>query len=127
MTNASAFAFSSASAFAIADRPAPLALEDQGRVRFLLVSGKQDAGSWGVVGALWLSDDGDRGGFLVNPWALWVGSEIVRGYRSASDRGWSPERIFEYWRSEVWRGSYSVDDEQPAGTLGLLVELVNAL
>ena len=127
MTKASAFAFSSASAFAIADRPGPLTLEHQGRVRFLLVSGKQDDGSWGVVGALWMSDDGEHGGFLVNPWALWVGSEIVRGYRSALERGWSSERIFEYWRSEVWRGSYSVDDEQPAGSLGLLSELVNAL
>jgi hypothetical protein len=127
MTGAHAFAFSSASAFAVANRPGSLVLEHPGRVRFLLVSGKQDDDSWGVVGALWLSDDGDRGGFLVNPWSLWVGSEIVRGYRSALDRGWSPERIFEYWGTEVWRGSYSVDDEQRAGSLGLLVELVNAL
>jgi len=127
VTSTHAFAFSSASAFAIADRPGSIALEHEGRVRFLLVSGKQDDGSWGVVGSLWMSDDAERGGFLVNPWALWVGSEIVRGYRSALARGWSPERIFEYWRTEVWRGSYSVDDEQTAGSIGLLSELVNAL
>jgi hypothetical protein len=37
------------------------------------------------------------------------------------------ERIFGYLNDEVWRGSQSVDEEQEAGTLSLLNELVNAL
>ena len=121
------FGFTSASAFALAEAPDPADLGSEGRVRFMLVSGRQDDGLWGPVGAMWLSHDGHRGGFLVNPWALWEGSEIVRGYRGALDRGWTPERIFGYWSDEVWRGSYSVDEEQEAGTLSLLHELVNAL
>lgn len=121
------FAFSSASAFAVAERPTASDVSVEGGVRFLLVSGRRDEGSWGPVGAAWLAEDRSRGGFIVNPWALWEGSEVVRGYRSAHDRGWSAERIHEYWRSEVWRGSYSVDEEQFAGSLALLCELVNAL
>lgn len=59
--------------------------------------------------------------------ALWEGSEIVRGYRGALDRDWTPERIFGYWSTKVCPGSYSVNEEQEAGTLSLLDELVNAL
>jgi hypothetical protein len=80
-----------------------------------------------AIGALWLSDDGARGGFLVNPYALWNGSEIARSYRSAHKRGWRPEAIFDYWSEEIWRGPYSIDEEQGAGTLALLADLVNAL
>ena len=119
--------FSSASAFAVAEMPRSSALDAERRVRFLVVSGRQDDGFWGPVGALWLSEDRRRGGFLVNPYALWNGSEIARGYRGATDRGWDPEAIFDYWSNEIWRGSYSVDEEQRAETLSLLAELVNAL
>ena len=62
-------------------------LDGEGPVRYLLVTGKQDDGLWGPVGAVWLSEDGERGGFLVHPWALFEGSDFVRGYRSARDRG----------------------------------------
>jgi hypothetical protein len=115
------------SAFALADTPTTTELETEGRVRYLVVNGKQDDGLWGPIGALWLSQDGFRGGFLVNPWALWEGSEVIRGYRGALERHWSPEQIYRYWQGEVWRGSYSVDEEREAGTLFLLNELVNAL
>ena len=37
-------------------------LLSEGPVRFLLVSGDQDDGGWGLVGSFWLSIDGDRGG-----------------------------------------------------------------
>jgi hypothetical protein len=116
-----------ASPFALReDLSAPL-LEREGRVRYLVVSGKQDDGLWGPVGAIWLSADGARGGFLVNPWALWQGSEIVRGYRSALERGWTPGQIYRYWATEVWRGSYTVDHERDAETLTLLRDLVDVL
>jgi hypothetical protein len=118
--------FSSPSAFAVAEMPRSSVLE-HGRVRFLVVSGRQDDGLWGPIGALWLSDDGARGGFLVNPYALWNGSEIARSYRSAQMRGWRPEAIFDYWSEEIWRGPYSIDEEQGAETLALLADLVNAL
>lgn len=119
--------FSSASAFAVAEMPRSSALDGERRVRFIVVSGRQDDGFWGPVGALWLSEDRRRGGFLVNPYALWNGSEIARGYRGATERGWTSEAIFDYWSNEIWRGSYSVDAEQRAETLSLLAELVNAL
>jgi len=116
-----------ASAFALAETPSTLELRAEGRVRYLLVHGTQDDGLWGSVGALWLSADQSRGGVLVNPWALWEGSEIVRGYRGALGRGWSPEQIYRYWQREIWRGSYSVDEEQEAESLLLVSELVDAL
>jgi hypothetical protein len=115
------------SPFALAaDLSAP-ELEAEGRVRYVAVTGKQDDGLWGPVGALWVSEDGRRGGFLVNAWALWEGSEIVRGYRSALERGWTPDEIYRYWRNEVWRGSYTVDEEREAQTLILLHQLVGVL
>jgi hypothetical protein len=119
--------FSSPSAFAVAKMPRSSVLEHERRVRFLVVSGRQDDSLWGPIGALWLSDDGARGGFLVNPYALWNGSEIARSYRSAQKRGWRPEAIFDYWSEEIWRGPYSIDEEQGAETLALLADLVNAL
>jgi len=115
------------SPFALADDLTAPELEAEGRVRYLVVTGKQDDGLWGPIGALWVSEDGRRGGFLVNPWALWEGSEIVRGYRSALERGWTAEDVYRYWRNEVWPGSYVVDDEREAQTLRLLHELVAVL
>jgi hypothetical protein len=115
------------SAFALVEPARSPVLETEGRVRFLLVSGKQDDGLWGAVGAVWLSEDGDRGGFLVHPWALWEGSEFVRCYRSALARGWTPEWIYRYWLNEVWRGTYCVDVERDAETLPLLNELLATL
>jgi hypothetical protein len=96
-------------------------------VRYLMVHGKQDDGLWGPVGAVWRSEDGRRGGFLVHPWALWEGSEFVRCYRSALKRGWSAEAIYGYWQHEVWRGTYSADVERDAETLVLLNELLASL
>jgi hypothetical protein len=119
--------FSSPSPFAVAEAPQARDLELDGRVRFLVVSGVQDDALWGPVGAMWRSDDGRRGGFIVNPFARWAGSEIARGYRGALARGWSHAGIYDYWSGEIWRGSYAVDQEQSAETLSLLVDLVDAL
>ena len=115
------------SPFALAEDLSAPQLEAEGRVRYLVVTGKQDDGLWGSIGALWVSQDGRRGGFLVNQWALWEGSEIVRGYGSALERGWDAEEIYRYWGTEVWPGSYVVDEEREAQTLMLLHELVAVL
>lgn len=115
------------SPFSIVRLPTTPELTDEGRVRYLLMRGKQDDGVWGPVGALWLSADGERGGFLVHPWALWEGSEFVRGHRSALLRGWRPATIHRYWQDEVWRGTYAADDEVQAETLLLLNELLSTL
>jgi hypothetical protein len=96
-------------------------------VRYVVISGRQDDGQRGPIGAVWLSEDGRRGGFLVNPWALWEGSEFVRGYRGALTRGWTPETIFDYWRREVWPGGSAREEEHVAGSLPLLADLVAAL
>lgn len=117
----------SRSPFSVVESPTTAQLGSEGRVSYLLVSGKQDDGLWGPIGALWLSEDGLRGGFLVNPWALWEGSEVVRGYRSALERGWTPEVIYGYWHREVWPRGYTIDEQREAETLFLLNELVAAL
>ena len=119
--------FSSPSPFAVAEAPASRDLQDEGRVRFRVVTGIQDDTLWGPVGAMWRSHDGARGGFVVSPFARWAGSEIARGYHRALERGWTHEGIYEYWASEIWRGSYVVEDERSAETLSLLVDLVGAL
>jgi hypothetical protein len=115
------------SPFELLERARTPELEAEGRVRYLLVNGRQDDGVWGSVGAVWLSEDRRRGGFLVHPWALWEGSEFVRGYRSALARGWSPDLIYGYWLREVWRGTYSVDRERRSETLLLVNEVVASL
>jgi hypothetical protein len=119
--------FSSPSAFAVAETPASRDLQHAGRVRFRVVSGVQDDALWGPVGAMWRTEEGDRGGFVVNRYARWAGSEIARGYHGALVRGWTHEGIYDYWAGEIWRGSYAVDEEQSAETLSLLVDLVDAL
>lgn len=115
------------SPFSLVRLPTSFELESEGRVRYLLMNGKQDDGVWGPVGALWVSADEERGGFLVHPWALWEGSEFVRGYRSAVLRGWIPRAIYRYWHEEVWRGTYSAEGELEAETLLLLNELLSTL
>jgi hypothetical protein len=117
----------SRSPFAVVRLPTSFELESEGRVRYIVMQGRQDDGVWGAVGALWLSADEERGGFLVHPWALWEGSEFVRGYRSAVLRGWMPAAIYGYWQEEVWRGTYAADGELQAETLLLLNELLSTL
>ena len=68
-------------------------LLSEGPVRFLLVSGDQDDGAWGLVGSFWLSIDGERGGFFVSPQSLWRGSEMVRSFKSARARGWTAPNL----------------------------------
>ncbi|HEU4355576.1 MAG TPA: hypothetical protein VFT27_08310 [Actinomycetota bacterium] len=115
------------SPFSVIVPPSTGELGREGRVSYVLLSGRQDDGLWGPVGAVWLSDDAERGGFLVSPWALWEGSEIVRGYRSALRRGWTPLEIYGYWQREVWTRGYTVLEERSAESLYLLNELVSAL
>ncbi len=102
-------------------------LSTEGPIRYLLISGTQDDELFGPIGAIWLSEDGLRGGFLVSEWAVWAGSEFVRGYRGALRRGWTPRSIYQYWRDELWPGAYTLDEEREADTLLLLHELVTAL
>jgi hypothetical protein len=120
------FARTEPSPFAFAEPPTTRALETEGPVRYVLVHGRQDDGAWGPLAAVWRSEDGERGGVVVDPWALWAGAEIVRGHESAVRRGWSSEQVYAYWQTEVWPGQV-VDDERTAGSLRLLSELIAAL
>ena len=100
----------------------------EGPVKFLLVSGQLDDGRWGLVGAYWLSIDGARGGFIVAPPAIWSGSELVRSYRSGSERGWDSERIYSYWQGQVgMAGRFMIDPQQHADTLFQVARRVGAL
>src|SRR5436853_254848 len=71
------------------------------RGRFLLVWGGRDNGGWGLIGAFWLSIDGERGGFVGSPEALWQGSEMVRSHRGAIARRWAQEEVYSYWQGQV--------------------------
>lgn len=109
----------------------PIAAPDalaEGPVRYLLVSGSQDAGRWGLVGAFWLSIDGTSGGFLVAPDSIWQGSEMVRSIRSAVERGWSHESVYRYWQAQVGAaGTLMIDPQQHADTLFQVARRVGAL
>jgi hypothetical protein len=106
---------------------APAALSE-GPVRFLLVSGDLDDGSWGLIGAFWLSIDGDRGGFMVAPEAIWQGSEMVRSFKGALARGWSEETIYRWWQHQVGvAGAIMIDPQQHADTLFQVARRVGAL
>jgi hypothetical protein len=106
---------------------APVALSE-GPVRFLLVSGERDDGSWGIVGAYWLTIDGRRGGFLVSHEAIWQGSEHARGFRNALTRGWNTEQIYSYWQSHVGAaGSVMVDPQHHADALFQVARRVGCL
>ena len=100
----------------------------EGPVRFLLVSGDQDDGAWGLVGAFWLSIDGTRAGFLVAPPAIWQGSEMARSFKSAIARGWTAEEIYRYWQHQVGAtGTIMIDPQQHADTLFHVARRVGAL
>jgi len=107
---------------------APRDALSEGPVRFLLVSGRTDDERWGLVGAFWLSIDGDRGGFLVSPGAVWRGAEMVRSFRRALERGWQAEEVYGYWQSltgvagDVW-----IDPQHHADTLFQVARRVGCL
>jgi len=112
--------------------PAPTVLlpnvHREGPVRFLLVSGEKDDGRWGIVGAFWLSNDAERGGFLLSPSALWQGREMARSYRSALSREWSDERIFSYWNEQTGiLGTVMIDPVRTAETLSSVARVVGAI
>lgn len=100
-------------------------LEAEGAVRYLTLSGERDDGSWGVLGMVWLSADGRRGGFLASPSSPWRGSEMARSYESARRRAFAPAEILGYWRDEA--DGYHADPERGAESLRLLSELVAVL
>ena len=106
---------------------APDALAE-GPVRYLLVSGVRDDGTWGLLGAHWLSIDGQRGGFLVSPDAIWAGSEMVRNLKGALMRGWTQEEVYRFWQSEVGASdSLMIDPQQHADTMFQVARRVGAL
>jgi len=120
------------------DEPSPFApaaasthlphLYTEGPVRFLLVSGELDDMSWGIVGLFWLSLDGERGGFIVAPGSVWHGSEMVRSFSGALERGWTERRIYAYWEGQAGcLGTYMVDPEEFADSLFALARRVGAL
>lgn len=100
----------------------------EGPVRFLLVSGRTDDDQWGLVGAFWLSIDGERGGFLAAPGSVWRGAEMVRSFRRALERGWSAEEVYGYWQAltgvagDVW-----IDPQHHADTLFQVARRVGAI
>ncbi|MGH2681345.1 MAG: hypothetical protein ACRDG8_12870 [Actinomycetota bacterium] len=106
----------------------PAQLLSDGPVRYLLVAGLRDEGSWGCIGAFWRSIEGGNGGFLVSPDAIWAGSEMVRSMRSARSRGWPIERIYAYWQSHVGvSGRLMIDPQQHADTLFQVARRVGAI
>ncbi|MFB3737546.1 MAG: hypothetical protein ACE14W_01100 [Candidatus Velamenicoccus archaeovorus] len=102
------------------------ALRAEGPVRYITVSGDRDTGGWGIVGAFWISLDGKRGGFLVNPNALFTGSEMVKGFRGALRRGWTEDQIYRYWQGKAGRvdAGVKVERQQYAESLWRLHRMI---
>ena len=99
-----------------------------GPVRYLLVAGNRDDGTWGCLGSFWRTIDGTSGGFLVSPDAVWAGSEMVRSVRSARARGWTNERIYAYWQANVGiSGPIMIDPQQHADTLFQVARRIGAI
>jgi hypothetical protein len=105
----------------LASLRSPVAAPDalaEGPVRFLLVSGGRDDARWGLVGAFWLSIDAQRGGFIVSPEAIWLGSEMVRTH----------EEVYRWWQAQVGAvGQVMIDPQQHADTLFQVARRVGAL
>ena len=74
-----------------------------------------------------VSEDGRRGGVVPNPDSPWAAVELVRNHDGALERGWSPERIFDYWRDarDQPRG-LEIDPPEVAETLLALTARVEA-
>jgi hypothetical protein len=107
--------------------PSP-ALLSEGPIRFLLVAGEMDDGQWGLIGAFWRTIDGEEGGFLLSPEAIWAGSEMVRSFRGAQARGWTVERIYAYWQAHVGiSGRLMIDPQQHADTVFQVARRVGAI
>ena len=66
-------------------------------LRFILMHATRTDGSVWPLGAVWLNDSGDDGGFLPARAGGWLSEEMQRSYDGAIARGWTPSRIFEYW------------------------------
>ena len=100
----------------------------EGQVRYLLVSGPRDDTTWGLVGAIWLRFEGDEGGYLVSPDAIWSGSEIAHNFKNAVSRGWTEEEIFNYWGDHTGAtGDLMVDSEQEAESLFLVARQIGVI
>ncbi len=106
--------------------PAPVPeMRSVGPVQYMFVHGRRDEGEvWGVIGAFWRTLDGEQGGFIVHPAALWAGSEMVRSYRGALQRGWTPDLTYTWWRRAGASGrEHWVDPlQREAATLDKLSE-----
>jgi hypothetical protein len=70
-------------------------------IRYIVMHTIGDNGSIRPLGAVWISDDGSNGGFIPARVGGWLAEEMRRSYESALARGWTNERIFEYWQDRA--------------------------
>jgi hypothetical protein len=115
------------SRFAVAEGIDPDLLRSEGRVRYLLVRGAREGSSLGVIGAIWVSEDGKRGGVVPHPEAAWAAGELIRNHEGAIERGWSPLRIFAYWRETVDPWGVEIEPPATADTLSELAARIDRL
>jgi hypothetical protein len=99
-------------------------IADDVGVRFVPAFAPQDDGRRVLLGVLWLSLDDEAVGFVVHPQAIWSGGEIARSIQGALRRGWTPGRIYAYWRTDpVCLGS----TEREVASLGILRSAISEL
>lgn len=96
-----------------------------GPVRFRIVEGDRDDGTYGVIGAAWLAADLEHSGWVPSPFAAARGSDTILGWREALERGFSPQEVYEAF-VESWGRSlaYGVHEERTAPSPGALRELL---
>ena len=124
MKTQAADAWADHSRFAVVDLTDQGSVSSEGRVRYLLIHGELDRGGAGLVGAIWISADGERGGFIHGSGAEWTAAEMARSHQSALDRGWSHERIFRYWSEDPGERGSRRGGRAEAESLRKLVHLV---
>jgi hypothetical protein len=102
-----------------ATRERIVALPDDERVRYAVMHDTRADWTVGPIGALWVSEDGARGGFESTSHG-WLAQDMRRNYESALARGWTPGRIFTYWTELNDEGQLLVDPPQDAASLNVV-------
>jgi hypothetical protein len=104
---------------ATATRKRIVAIPESEPVRYAVMHDTRSDWTVGPIGALWVSEDGARGGFLAASHG-WLAEDMRRNFQGALARGWTPGRIFAYWTELNDEGQMLVDPPQDAASLNVV-------
>jgi hypothetical protein len=110
-------------------QPDPLRelMRTDGPLKFRIVRGTRQDHAFGVIGAVWLSADTERSGFIANPAAGNAMTPWVMMWRGALEGGWKPRDIYEYASDSLDRSVVaSAEFETEASGMAEVFTLVSA-